>query len=60
MLDLLKHYPVLKPAIFYVGTTSTGEYNAELPTRTHSALDTRISTQSHSHTYYNLISRANH
>ena len=37
VLDLLRHYPVLKPAVFYVGTTSTGEYNAELPTLTHSA-----------------------
>ena len=29
VLDLLRHYPVLKPAVFYVGTTSTytGEYN---------------------------------
>ena len=26
VLDLLRHYPVLKPAVFYVGTTSTGEY----------------------------------
>ena len=25
VLDLLRHYPVLKPAVFYVGTTSTGE-----------------------------------
>ena len=24
VLDLLRHYPLLKPAIFYVGTTSTG------------------------------------
>ena len=37
VLCLLRNYPVLKPAIFYVGTTSTGEYNAELPTLTHSA-----------------------
>ena len=29
VLDLLRHYPVLKPAIFCVGTTSTGEYNVE-------------------------------
>ena len=34
VLDILRH--VLKPAIFYVGTTSTGEYNVELPTLTHS------------------------
>ena len=29
VLDLLRHYPVLKPAVFYVGTTSTstGEQN---------------------------------
>ena len=27
VLDLLRHYPVLKPAVFYVGTTSTGEHN---------------------------------
>ena len=29
VLELLRHYPVLKPAVFYVGTTSTytGEYN---------------------------------
>ena len=27
VLDLLRHYPVFKPAIFYVGTTSTGDYN---------------------------------
>ena len=26
VLDLLRHYPVLKPAVFYVGTTYTGEY----------------------------------
>ena len=26
VLDLLRHYPVLKPAVFYVGTTSTGEH----------------------------------
>ena len=25
VLDLLRHYPVLKPAMFYVGSTSTGE-----------------------------------
>ena len=25
VLDLLRHYPVLKPAVFYVGATSTGE-----------------------------------
>ena len=25
VLDLLRHYPVLKSAVFYVGTTSTGE-----------------------------------
>ena len=29
VLDLLRHYPVLKPAVFYVGTTSTGEYSRE-------------------------------
>ena len=29
VLSLLRNYPVLKPAIFYVGTTSTGEYNVE-------------------------------
>ena len=29
VLDLLRHYPVLKPAVFYVGTTSTGEYSTE-------------------------------
>ena len=26
VLDLLRHYPVLKPAVFYVGTTFTGEH----------------------------------
>ena len=26
VLDLLRHYPVLKPAVFYVGSSSTGEY----------------------------------
>ena len=26
VLDLLRHYPILKPAVFYVGTTSIGEY----------------------------------
>ena len=26
VLDLLRHYPVLKPAVFYVGATSTGEH----------------------------------
>ena len=29
VLCLQRNYPVLKPAIFYVGTTSTGEYNVE-------------------------------
>ena len=52
VLDILRH--VLKPAIFYVGTTSTGEYNVELPTLTHSVWDTRISTQSQFHMHYNL------
>ena len=27
VLDLLRHYPVLKPAVFYVGTTYTGEHS---------------------------------
>ena len=29
VLDLLRHYPVLKPAVFYVGTTSShaGEHS---------------------------------
>ena len=26
VLDLLRHYPVLKPAVFHVGSTSTGEH----------------------------------
>jgi len=26
VLDLLRHYPVLKPAVFHVGSTFTGEY----------------------------------
>ena len=29
VVDLLRHYPVLKPAVFYVGTTSTGGYSTE-------------------------------
>ena len=29
VLDLLRHFPILKPAVFYVGTTSTGEYSTE-------------------------------
>ena len=29
VLDLLRHYPVLKPAVFYVGATSTGEHSTE-------------------------------
>ena len=29
VLDLLRHYPVLKPAVFYVGTTYTGEHSTE-------------------------------
>ena len=30
VLDLLRHYPVLKPAVFYVGTTSTGELRIKI------------------------------
>ena len=26
VLDLLRHYPILKPAVFYVTTTYTGEH----------------------------------
>ena len=29
VLDLLRHYPVLKLAVFYVGTTYTGEYSTK-------------------------------
>ena len=29
VLNLLRHYPVLKPAVFYVGATSTGEDSTE-------------------------------
>ena len=29
VLDLLRHYPILKPAVFYVGTTYTGEHSTE-------------------------------
>ena len=28
-LDLLRHYPVLKPAVFYVGITTTGEHSTK-------------------------------
>ena len=37
VLDLLRHYPVLKPAVFYVGTTGTsaGEHS-EKSIRIHS------------------------
>ena len=27
VLDVLRHYPVLKPAVFHVGTTTTGKHN---------------------------------
>ena len=31
VLDLLRHYPMLKPAVFHVGSTSTGEHAGEDP-----------------------------
>ena len=31
VLDLLRHYPVLKPAVFHVGSTSTGEHAGKDP-----------------------------
>ena len=29
VLDVLRHYPVLKPAVFHVGATATGECNRQ-------------------------------
>ena len=29
LLDLLRHYLILKPAVFYVGTTYSGEHSTE-------------------------------